>query len=267
MFIRAIQFVLLCLAGSAVAAQNAPPVQQVEIVRTYPHDPAIFTEGLLYRDGALYESSGLRGQSSLRRVRIEDGRTEIQASLPDTVFGEGIVDWGDEIIGVTWRDGAGYRWDARTLRLRSGFDFDGEGWGLTRDGESLILSDGSPILHFLDPASFQERRRIRVTADGKPVAMLNELEWVDGEIYANVWKTDRIARIDPVTGAVKAWIDLAAVDRLGGGHDSEDVPNGIAWDATGRRLFVTGKRWTKLFEIRLLPPGPVGPAVRGAKRR
>ncbi|MFA6116032.1 MAG: glutaminyl-peptide cyclotransferase [Sphingomonas sp.] len=267
MFHRVLLFVLLCLAGSVATAQGSIPVQRVEIVRTYPHDPAIFTEGLFYRDGALYESSGLRGQSSLRRVRIEDGRTEIQTWLPGAVFGEGIVDWGDEIIGVTWRNGAGYRWDARTLSLRTGFDFDGEGWGLTRDGESLILSDGSPILHFLDPATFQERRRIRVTAGGKPVPLLNELEWVDGEIYANIWKTDRIARIDPVTGAVKAWIDLADVDRLGGGQDSEDVLNGIAWDAAGKRLFVTGKRWSKLFEIRLLPPGPVVQAVRSVKTR
>ena len=190
-------------------------------------------------------------------MRLEDGRTEIQTWLPDTVFGEGIVDWGAEIIGVTWRNGAGYRWDAGTLGLRTRFGYDGEGWGLTRDNDSLILSDGSPILRFLDPATFKERRRIRVTAGGNPVRMLNELEWVDGEIYANVWKTDRVARIDPATGEVKAWIDLANVDRLGGGQDSEDVLNGIAWDAALKRLFVTGKRWSKLFEIRLLPPDRV----------
>jgi len=229
-------------------------VQRAEIIRTYPHDRTMFTEGLFYRDGALYESSGLRGQSVVRRVRIADGQAERQVRLPGTVFGEGIVDWGNEIIGVTWMNGAGFRWDRHSLKLRARFRYKGEGWGLTRDGDSLILSDGTPVLHFLDPATFRERRRLTVTADGRPVPMLNELEWVDGEIYANVWQTSRIARIDPATGAVKAWIDLSDLDRLGGGQDQDDVLNGIAWDAAGKRLFVTGKRWSKLFEIRLLPP-------------
>lgn len=246
-------FVALCLAASPITAQDSVPVQRAEIVRTYPHDRTMFTEGLFYRDGALYESSGLSGQSLVRRVRIKDGRAELQARLPGTVFGEGIVDWGDQIIGVTWQNGAGYRWDRHTLKLRTKFSYKGEGWGLTHDHDSLILSDGTPVLHFLDPATFRERRALTVTANGEPVPMLNELEWVNGEIYANIWQTSRIARIDPATGAVTAWIDLSDLDRLSGGQDRDDVLNGIAWDAAGKRLFVTGKRWSKLFEIRLLP--------------
>ncbi len=235
MFHRALPFVLLCLAGSAATAQGSIPVRRAEIVRSYPHDRTIFTEGLFYRDGALYESSGLRGRSSVRRVRIEDGRAETPGSAARHGVRGGYRRLGRRDhrrhLAQRRRLSAGTR---RRSRPRKRFSYRGEGWGLTRDEESLILSDGSPVLRFLDPATFLERRRLRVTAGGKPVRLLNELEWVDGEIYANVWKTNRIARIDPATGRVKAWIDLTELDLLGGGQDGEDVLNGIAWDAVGQ---------------------------------
>jgi glutamine cyclotransferase len=187
----------------------------------------------------------------MRQVRLADGRPMRIVPLPDRVFGEGIVQWEDEIIGVTWRDGIGFRWGIEDLRLRSQFRFPGEGWGMTHDGTSLILSDGTDQLRFLDPVTFGERSRIDVTANGRPVRHLNELEWVDGEIYANVWHSSRIARIDPATGRVKAWIELGALVSKGGGSGAEDVPNGIAYDSGAKRLFVTGKNWSRLFEIRL----------------
>ena len=234
-------------------ARAAIPVHTYEIKRTYPHDPDAFTQGLFFRDGLLYESTGLEGRSTIRKVRIEDGKVLQSASLPSSQFGEGSTDWGREIISITWQNQIGHRWDLATLKPKSTFRYSGEGWGLTNDGRSLILSDGTPWLRFLDPKTFKERRRIRVAAAGRPVNQLNELEWMKGEILANIWQTDLIARIDPATGTVKGWINLTGLERAADGSRPDNVLNGIAYDRAGDRLFVTGKRWSKLFEIKLKP--------------
>ena len=249
---------LLLLLADGSSSFDATPVQRAVVVGTFPHDPSAFTQGLFFHAGHLYESTGLEGHSTIRRVRLADGKATRLARLPDEVFGEGIAPWGDEIIGVTWRDGVGFRWGIEDFRLRSRFRYSGEGWGLTHDGRSLILSDGSSRLRFLDPVTFEERSRLDVTADGRPVRFLNELEWVDGEIYANVWRSSRIARIDPATGRVKAWIELETLISRDGGGDPEGVLNGIAYDGEARRLFVTGKNWSKIFEIRPEPARVVG---------
>ena len=241
--------ILLLWAAPAPAA----PVQEYEVVRTFPHDPRAYTQGLFFHRGRLYESTGQYGESNLRAVRLEDGKVLRTAPVPPTEFGEGSTSWGDEILSLTWKNGIGYRWDADTLKLKSSFRYPGEGWGLTQDGKNLILSDGSPRVRFLDPVTFEQRRIVEVTADGRPVSYLNELEWVEGEILANVWQTSRIARIDPATGEVKAWIDLAPLSAEIGADHIDNVLNGIAWEPKQRRLFVTGKRWPRMFEIRLKP--------------
>ncbi|MDP8994236.1 MAG: glutaminyl-peptide cyclotransferase [Pseudomonadota bacterium] len=235
----------------ATAAEE-PPVQGFRVVRAYPHDPGAFTQGLFWQDGRLYESTGLIGRSTIREVRLEDGRVLRSVDIPPGLFGEGIAPWGDEIISVTWQDGVGFRWDRGTFRQTGTFTYAGEGWGLTQDGRSIIMSDGTAQLRFLDPATMRERRRITVTAAGRPVRDLNELEYVNGEILANVWQTSRIARIDPQTGAVKDWIELGPLVRETAGGSHESVLNGIAWDAEGRRLFVTGKNWPRLYEIEIV---------------
>lgn len=242
------------LAGAdAYAAQASVPVYTYKVVKSYPHDINAFTQGLLYRDGVLYESTGLLGRSSIRKVQLETGQILQLTSLPADIFGEGIVDWNGVLIGVTWQSQIGFVLDLRTFALTNQFSYTGEGWGLTHNGTEIIMSDGTAVLRFMDPATLRELRRVRVTASGKPVTQLNELEWVDGEIFANVWQSDRIARIDPASGQVTGWIDLAgilsATDRVAG---HTDVLNGIAYDADKKRLFVTGKLWPKLFEIRLV---------------
>lgn len=243
--------IALALAPIATPATAELPVAGYEVVKTYPHDPHAFTQGLFYRDGHLFESTGLEGQSTIRKVRIEDGAVVKSVALPPTLFGEGIVDWKEEIVSVTWRDGIGFRWDRETFARTGEFRYDGEGWGLTQDGSNLILSDGTAWLRFLYPATMTTVRRVEVTAEGEPVANLNELEWVDGEIFANVWMTDRIARIDPASGHVTGWIDLAGLGTISGRCGVEDVLNGIAYDSERDRLFVTGKNWPRLFEIDL----------------
>ena len=240
-------------ASEAAASKSAIPVYGYEIVHTYPHDRGAFTEGLFYKGGFLYESTGLQGQSSVRKVKLETGEVVQKGDLPRDLFGEGICEWGGRIIGLTWQTQVGFVLDFKTFDLQHTFNYPGEGWGLTHDDRELVMSDGTPELRFLDPKTLRETHRIRVTAGGQPIDQINELEWVEGEIYANIWQTDRIARIDPKTGNVIGWIDLAGLlsvkDRLSG---SPDVLNGIAYDAAGKRLFVTGKLWPKLFEIRLV---------------
>jgi len=261
---RAAALLMLSLAGCAEAAppgqeQQAqpaatePPVARFRIVREYPHDPGAFTQGLFWRDGRLWESTGLIGASTIREVDLETGRVVRSTDIPPGLFGEGIVDWGDEIVSITWQDGIGFRWDRRTFRQTGTFRYDHEGWGLAQDGRHIILSDGTPTLRFLDPATMREVRRVAVTSAGQPVASLNELEFVNGEILANVWMTSRIARIDPATGRVTGWIDLEALARRNGGGE-DNVLNGIAYDAAGDRLFVTGKNWPRLYEIDLVAP-------------
>jgi glutamine cyclotransferase len=231
-------------------ADLAPPVYAVQVVKSYPHDIGAFTQGLFVRDGFLYESTGLNGRSSVRKVRLETGEVLQKADLPAEVFGEGITDWNDRIVGLTWQSQFGYVLDLRKFSVLGRFSYPGEGWGITRSDRELIMSDGSSALRFLDPETLRETRRLEVTAAGQPVARLNELEWVDGEVFANVWPTDRIARIDPKTGRVVAWIDLAGLlpQRE---RDYTDVLNGIAYDSKAKRLFVTGKLWPKVYEIRI----------------
>ena len=238
--------------ATAASAQAALPVYTYTVVNAYPHDPGAFTEGLLYRDGYLYESTGLEGASSVRKVELKTGKVVSGVKLPADIFGEGISDWGDKLVGLTWKTQVGFVLDIDGFALKGRFDYPGEGWGLTHNATELIMSDGTAELRVLDPNTLHETRRIQVTAEGRPVDQLNELEWVEGEIYANIWQTDRIARIDPKTGHVTGWIDLAGLlpekERAG---RQVDVLNGIAYDAATKRLFVTGKLWPKLYEIRL----------------
>lgn len=246
---------LAVLAGAALPAAAATvPVQGFKVVRSYPHDPDAFTQGLFFLDGFLYEGTGLNGRSSIRKVELETGRVLQQVALPDEVFGEGIAQWGDRLIGLTWQNQTAFVLDLKTFKLWRKFNYRGEGWGLTHNDKELVLSDGTPELRFLDPLSFKELRRVKVTAGGQPVAQLNELEWVEGEILANVWQTDRIARIDPKTGRVTGWIDLAGLLPDNQRPHPDAVLNGIAYDAKKKRLFVTGKLWPKLFEIELTRP-------------
>ncbi|HEY1607324.1 MAG TPA: glutaminyl-peptide cyclotransferase [Allosphingosinicella sp.] len=227
------------------------PVEACRIVRRYRHDPDAFTQGLVWDGGDLIESTGLVGHSRVRRVRLRDGKVLREIWLPDDLFGEGIALWDGEIVGLTWRDGIGFRRDRATLAETGRFALEGEGWGLTQDGESLILSDGTPTLRFLDPATMAVRRRLLVTAGGRPLSWLNELQWRQGEILANVLTLPAIARIDPASGEVKGWIDIAPLVAEAAAGDPEKVANGIAWDEAGDRLFVTGKNWTTLYEIAL----------------
>jgi glutamine cyclotransferase len=236
-----------CLGASAFAADS------YRVVNTYPHDPTAFTQGLIFLDGHLYESTGESGHSSLRMVDLESGRILQNAPLKDKYFAEGLTNWGSTLIQLTWLSHIGFVYDRFSFRLLRTFSYDYEGWGLTQDGQNLIESDGSTTLRFLDPRTFREVRHVEVTDGGKPVEELNELEFIHGEIYANVWHTDRIARISPATGHVLGWIDLTGLlppDRHPG---PEGVLNGIAYDAQHDRLFVTGKLWPMLFEIKVIP--------------
>jgi glutamine cyclotransferase len=225
------------------------PVQPCTVVARYPHDRRAFTQGLFWRDGALFESTGLVGRSTLRRVRLEDGKVLRSVRFPEGLFGEGIAPWEHEIVGVTYQGGVGLRWDAATLAETGRFALEGEGWGLAQDGESLILSDGTSVLRFLDPLTMAVRRRLAVIAGGRPLPWLNALAWRRGEILANVLTLPAIARIDPATGAVRGWLDISLLVAEAGNSDPEKVANGIAWDEQGGRLFVTGKNWPWLYEI------------------
>ncbi len=239
-------------APAPAPAAPAPIVYDYRVAATYPHDPEAFTQGLFYRDGQLFESTGQVGRSTIRRVRIEDGQVLQQAAIPAGQFGEGITDWGNEIISLTWTGGTGYRWDRITLRRRGEWRYTGEGWGLTRSRTDIIMSDGTAELRFLDPVTMREKRRVAVAHQGRPVENLNELEWVGGQIYANVWRTGIIVRIDPADGRVTGLIDLRPLAAQHAG-DVDQVLNGIAYDAAGDRLFVTGKNWPRLYEIDLVP--------------
>lgn len=259
----------LALAGPAVpypapvaqplvpAAQaDQPPMLPVTIVARYPHDRGAFTEGLAWHDGQLYESVGQEGRSEVRRVRLADGRVLARASIDSGQFGEGLAVWRGDLVTLTWHDGIAYRWNAKTLKRTGRMRYPGEGWGLTTDSAGLILSDGTTALRFLDPLTLAERHRVNVTIRGRPLTQINELEFVDGALLANVWKTGFIVRIDPATGRVTAIVDLRPLVAEIGARDPEAVPNGIAYDPAHHRLFVTGKLWPTLFEIKLGAPTP-----------
>ena len=240
-----------CACGPASQAGGIPEYTY-QIVHTYPHDPMAFTQGLLYLDGVLYEGTGDWEQSSIRKVKLETGEVLQKRDLPGQYFGEGIIVWKDRLLELTWKSEKGFIYDLAGFTPKGEFSYPGEGWGLTTDGKRIIMSDGTADLRFWDPETLQETGRITVTDDGRPVVELNELEWVKGEIYANVWQTERIVRIDPKSGKVLGWIDCHGLLTPADRNSQTDVLNGIAYDAQHDRLFVTGKRWPKLFEIKLL---------------
>jgi glutaminyl-peptide cyclotransferase len=253
---------LLIVLGAAVvpAASSqieipAPTVAAVavpyEVLGSYPHDPNAFMQGLVWHDGGFYESTGLYGRSSLRRVAFPSGEVLQQTALPDQYFGEGLALVGERLVQLTWRSKRGFVYDRATFGALGEFGYENEGWGLTYDGASLIMSDGSDVLTFLDPESYRPVRTLSVTRNGSALRELNELEWIEGEIWANVWQTDSIVRIDPTSGQVTGVVDLTGLlpaDRRTG---QEDVLNGIAYDPAGKRIFVSGKLWPLLFEIRV----------------
>jgi len=244
----------LCLLVVASTAKTlvAGHADSYQIIHVYPHDPKAFTQGLIYIDGHLYESTGLYGKSSLRMVDLNTGRVLQKYDLPAQYFGEGLTDWGSTLIQLTWRSHKGFVYDRFSFALLRTFDYEGEGWGLTHDDKQLIMSDGTSYLRFLDPKSFRELRRIRVTDEsGHEVEKLNELEYIHGEIYANIWQSSTIVRISPHSGKVLGQIDLSGIIDKRELANSDAVLNGIAYDPAGNRLFVTGKLWPKLFEIRV----------------
>jgi glutamine cyclotransferase len=235
-----------------VDTSAGPSTYTYKVIKTYPHDRRAFTQGLAFEDGVLYESTGLRGQSTLRKVDLATGATLHIHRLPARFFGEGMTIFGNQIIQLTWQSRLGFVYDKQSFTLLQQFYYPMEGWGITHDGRRLILSDGTSTIYFLDPKTFKKTGQIEVSDPAGPVTRLNELEYVHGEIYANVWQTDRIARIAPQTGQVLGWIDLRGLldrDHL---REPVDVLNGIAYDAQGDRLFVTGKWWPRLFEIALV---------------
>lgn len=231
--------------------QAESPVESARVIAVFPHDSGAFTQGLFFHDGQLFESTGQHGESAIREIDLATGKVRREVRLPPEYFGEGSTNWGDTIVSLTWQHGIGFRWDRATFRKLGEFRYSGEGWGLTQDGKSLILSDGTAELRFLNPRTFAERRRIGVTWQGKAVRQLNELEYVRGEILANIWHTDLIARIDPASGVITRFIDLSAVTASVQARDPEAVLNGIAYDAKADKLYVTGKNWPSLFEIAL----------------
>ena len=257
-----------CLAPSDESTEPAAlqpqqfseiPTYSYRVVRTFPHDPDAFTQGLLYDDGFLYESTGQYGQSSLRKVELETGAVVQLHQLDDRFFAEGLALFGNRLLQLTWRSNKGFAYRLDSFEQLAEFAYPTEGWGLTHNGELLVMSDGSSTLYFRDPFTFAEVSRVAVVAQDRPISQLNELEWVAGEVFANIWRTDIIARIDPATGQVAGWIDLTGLlsdaDRRG---SNAEVLNGIAYDPEGERLFVTGKWWPKLYQIELISPSPKG---------
>jgi glutaminyl-peptide cyclotransferase len=238
---------------------QAAPVGQLptfgyRVVRTYPHDATAFTQGLQYLDGFLYEGTGLNGRSSIRKVKLETAEVVQRRDVSPEYFGEGITVWKNDLIELTWQTHVAFVYDKATFEPKKRFSYPGEGWGLTHDGTNLIMSDGTNELRVLDPVTFAEKRRIAVTAVGAPLRNLNELEVVKGEIFANIWQTDFVARIAPDSGRVTGYVDLRGL-LTAGERASTDVLNGIAYDAAHDRLFVTGKLWPKLFEIKVVAKG------------
>ncbi len=254
----------ICAALGAIApavALDAPLMSEAArpptrighvVVNVFPHDRGAFTQGLVFRDGHLYESTGLNGRSSVRKVELETGKVVRQHDVDAKYFAEGLTDWNDRLIQITWQAQTGFVYDLDTFKPQRTFSYTGEGWGITHDGKRLIMSDGSATLRFLDPRTFAETGNLTVTYQGQPLARLNELEMVDGELFANVWATPHVVVIDLASGRVTGQIDFSQLLSAADLTPPVDVLNGIAWDAAGKRLFVTGKLWPKLFEVRLL---------------
>jgi len=248
---------MLFITGPFALAQKAdthlPKADTYQVVHVYPHDPEAFTQGLLYVDGHLYESTGLNGHSSLRMDDLETGRILQLQEVPAQFFAEGLAAWSSTLVQLTWQSHVALVYDRFSFHLLRTLPYKGEGWGLTQDDRHLILSDGSATLRFLDPATLREIRHITVRDRGVRIDQLNELEFIHGQVYANLWHSDRIARIDPENGKVLGWIDLAGLLPESEHSSAEAVLNGIAYDREHDRLFVTGKLWPKLFEIKLRP--------------
>lgn len=254
-----VTIVVVSLIGFGLAyfsqrqSNDVTPLYRYTIVNEYPHDEAAFTQGLTFENGVLYEGTGLYGDSTLRKVQLETGKVLDIRELSSDIFGEGITVCGDRLVQITWKNHLGFLYDKETFDLVWEFRYATEGWGITYDGVRLIMSDGSSTLYFLDPETFEVTGTIEVQSNGEPVTRLNELEYVRGEVYANVWMTNRIARISPETGRIVGWIDLEGLLSLEQ-ETRADVLNGIAYDPINDRLFVTGKLWPTLFEIDLVPP-------------
>jgi len=246
----AVALAALAALAPAPAAQTRAPVYGYTVVNSYPHDPQAFTQGLIFRDGVLYESTGLNGRSSVRKVRLETGEVLQRYDVDARYFAEGMTDWGNQLVQLTYTSQIGFVYDLATFALVRTFTYTGEGWGLTRDRKRLIMSDGTSALRFLDPRTLRETGRVTVRDAGRPIDHLNELEWIKGEVFANVWLTDRIAIIAPESGRVTGWLDLSGI-RGPARSGTDDVLNGIAYDAARDRLFVTGKLWPRLYEIRI----------------
>jgi glutaminyl-peptide cyclotransferase len=244
--------VLACAPADSIMAQRNPaPVQNYKVIATFPHDTTSFTQGLVYAgDGQFYESTGLQGESTLRRVEVATGRTLQRLDVPSQYFAEGLALMGNELLQLTWQHKLGFVYDRKTFKQKRTFAYKTEGWGIAFDGTSqLVMSDGSDTLTFLDPKTLVPGKTLRVLDAGRPIRNLNELEWIEGEIWANVWTTDRIARISPKTGEVNAWVDLSTLYPRSQRMPPADELNGIAYDKTTHRIFITGKKWPKLYQI------------------
>lgn len=244
---------VMALAIEAQFRRSEVKTITARVIAEFPHDPTAFTQGLVVVDGQMYEGTGKKGESTLRKVDLKTGRVELFVPLEPDLFGEGITVLGDRIYQLTWQNRIGLVYDLKTLRPIKTFRYSGEGWGLTHDGKRLILSDGTSLLRFLDPQTFEVVKRLRVTSSNGPVDKLNELEFVKGEILANIWYQDRIARISAESGEILGWIDLSAIYPARRRATKEEVLNGIAYDESSSRMFVTGKNWPKVYEIELTP--------------
>jgi glutaminyl-peptide cyclotransferase len=251
---RLLVLLALMLAASA-HAQSSIPIYGYAVVRTYPHDTKAYTEGFFYLDGFLYESTGTEGESFIHKLDLESGKVLQHVELPPPDYGEGIVAWKNRLIQLTWQSQRGYIYDLKSFKRIGQFSYPGEGWALTHDDKHIYMSDGTPTIRVLDPETLKQVGKIDVTAMGRPLANLNELEWVKGKLYANVWLTHNIVQIDPSTGDVVGVINLTGLgpDPKDLADPSNDVLNGIAYDAKHDRLFVTGKRWPQIYEIKLVP--------------
>jgi|SRR5262249_20920677 len=240
-------------AGAPAVSEAPARHDSYEVVNSYPHDPTSFTQGLIWKDGGFYESTGLYGQSKLRRLEFPSAKVMNELKLAPELFGEGLASIDERLIQLTWKSRRGFVYDRDSFRVIREFSYDNEGWGLTYDGKNLILSDGSSDLFYLDPQTFKPVRRLAVTINGRALTELNELEFIEGEIWANVWQTDLIVRIEPATGRVTSFLDLKGLLAPSDRRGSEAVLNGIAYDADKKRIFVTGKLWPRIFEIKVKP--------------
>jgi len=260
MQVRSAVLLPLVLMVAPVAAQTTAPaavqdnitVEVAQVVKRYPHDPRAFTEGLFIDRGELFESTGEPNRSSVRRVDLASGKVLKSVAIPMPYYGEGIAPWQGQVLSLTWRSRTGFRWNRKTLKKLGTFAYEGEGWALTSTGTELVMSDGTDTLRFVDPQNFAVKRTIKVTVQGQPLRYINELEWVDGKIFANIWLTDYAVKIDPVSGKVVGVIDLSQLHQAAGAFGHDQVANGIAFDARTHKLYFTGKEWPALFEVKLV---------------